>query len=103
MNKISVTTIGIHKEAILNKYYDKSYRIFSFEIMNDVPLALTLSTNGIDFVIHHGLDKLKRSSKKEFINFLKTIKVKNNLCFSQMSFDIEYAKDKYGVIIDQDY
>ena len=93
-------------------YYGGEYAIFSFDVTNaGVPLALKFGTTADNIVTITDLDKLngccidgefypdRNHSYDLFIEFLKSITLKQGVFPMSMRYDIEYAKKHFFVTI----
>lgn len=90
-------------------YFGREYTIFSFDVLNEtVPLALTIGTSTEDITIIRDLDKLGGygdcdvfiediHSYNLFVDFLKSIFLREFYFYVPMRPDIEYVKKHFYI------
>ena len=92
--------------ALPGDCFNKEYTIFSFDILNEQPLALHFGTDSNNITTIIDLDKLGRSSSDMtfygrhtadlFLDFLSSITLIQDWCATPLKHDIEYAQKHYG-------
>ncbi len=92
--------INVSQEDIPEEYYNKNYAYFSFGVMNDraVSLSLVDSTAEANKFLVIDLRGLTPGGREKFRAFLRSITV-NDDCNLGLDLDFQFARRKFGVTI----
>lgn len=94
--------------ALPHEYFNRTYKIFCFDLYNGREYSLTVGNNRYDAVIIAGLDRLDGefvgdefipdiNSYNLFVDFLKSIHVDPSEALHNVALDVQFAKDHYFV------